>query len=153
MEFRRVLFRSWPPAHDSGHLHALAVADQLDRHPRPDRRIGHQIGKRVLGRHFLPVDLPDHVALANARAGGRLARLDARDDLAPVLLQPEAGRDVFRHRLDAYAPLAALHRSAAPVHFDDGLCLFGRDWTVDAHFDSLVLINDVVEADDIAPTN
>src|SRR3546814_20458507 len=103
------LFRSgWPFAHDSGHRHALAAADQLDRHPRPDRQIGHQIGKRVLGRHFLPVDLHDHVALANARAGGRLARLDARDDLAPVLTQPEAGGEVFRHRLAADAPQTPL---------------------------------------------
>src|SRR3546814_5234926 len=74
----------------------------------------------------------DHVALANARAGGRLARLDARDDLAPVLLQPEAGGDVFRHRLDADAQIAALHRSAAPERVDDGLCLFGRDCKADA---------------------
>src|SRR3546814_19810865 len=92
----------------------------------------------------------DLVALANARAGGRLARLDARDDLAPVLLQPEAGGDVFRHRLDADAQIAALHRSAAPERVDDGLCLFGRDCKADAAIAAGGRIDGGVEAVDIA---
>src|SRR3546814_9387993 len=67
-----------------------------------------------------------------------------------LLLQPEAGGDVFRHRLDADAQIAALHRSAAPERVDDGLCLFGRDCKADADIAAGGRIDGGVDADDIA---
>src|SRR3546814_15914840 len=58
--------------------------------------------------------------------------------------------DLFRHRLDADAQIAALHRSAAPERVDDGLCLFGRDCKADADIAAGGRIDGGVDADDIA---
>src|SRR6185369_688772 len=97
-----------------------------------DRRVGDEVGNRLVRSHRLAVDANDHVALLKAAARRRAIRHDRADDLAAVLGQTEAWRQILVERLEADTEIAA--RWALPLHqrIDNRLGKLGRDREADA---------------------
>src|SRR6185369_17490399 len=98
-----------------GHVdrHALAVADELDRDARVDRRVGDEEGDGLVGRHLLVVDPDDDVALLDSGARSGSARDDGANQLTAAFGEAERGGDrIVVERLEANAEIAALRALA-----------------------------------------
>ena len=129
----------------------LAVADDLERDARADRRVGDQVAMTVWsGVTSLAVDPKDDVALLDARRGPRARRDDRADDLAAVLRQAEAVGDVLVERLEADAEIAALRPLAAAQRVDHRLGSLGRDGEADADAGAGRRDQRRIDADDVA---
>ena len=130
--------------------HWLAVADHVEARALARRDVGDEKAQRVVGRYRLAVDADDHVALLEAGLGSRAVRLDARDDLALVLLQAPGAGDIVGDRLDADAEIAARHLLALHQLLDDRPRILRGDREADADIAARLRIDLRVDADHIA---